>query len=313
MNNTEIFIEKARAVHGDKYDYSKVEYINNKTKVCVICPEHGEFWVRPDKHTSLKSGCPKCGKTYKPTTEEFIRASKAIFGDKYDYSKTVYVNEKTKICLIDKATGVEFWQSPKSHLQGNVGIIFSKHKKLTNGDFIEKAKKIHGDKYDYSKVKYKDCYSKVCIICHKHGEFWQAPYSHLYGKGCPKCSTSKLEKEVIELLESNNIEYVYQGSFDWLRHKNKLSIDFFLPNNNIVIECQGRQHFREEKFFDAGDGYNGLVTRDKLKKKLCNEHGIRVLYFSHYVHDYWDKVYHNKEELLKEIKNGTNELCTTIE
>ena len=81
-----------------------------------------------------------------------------------------------------------------------------------------------------------------------------------------------------------------------------MSIDFFLPEKNIVIECQGRQHFREEKFFDSNGGYNGLVTRDKLKKKLCNEHGIKVLYYSDYHHDYWDKVYYVKEELLKEIK-----------
>ena len=308
MNNTDIFIEKAKLVHGDKYDYSKVDYKNNKTKVCIICPKHGEFWQRPDKHLSQKRGCPYCGRTKKRTTEEFIAESKKIWGDKYDYSKSQYVNDRSKICLIDKKTGREFWQNVKSHLNGYCDIDVSPRKNLTTDEFIAKAKEVHGNKYDYSKTEYKNFETAVCIICKKHGEFWQTPHMHLGGKGCPVCNTSKLEKEIIDLLDRENIQYEYQKKFDWLKYKNRMSIDFFLPNENIVIECQGRQHFREEKFFDSNGGYNGLVTRDKVKKKLCNEHGLRVLYFSHYMHDYWDKVYYNKEELLEAIKNDTNEL-----
>ena len=56
----EEFIEKARQVHGDKYDYSKVEYKNNKTKICIVCPIHGEFWQRPNDHLNGR-GCDKCG------------------------------------------------------------------------------------------------------------------------------------------------------------------------------------------------------------------------------------------------------------
>ena len=81
------FITKARQVHGDKYDYSKVEYINNSTKVCIICPEHGEFWQRPNHHLS-GHGCPKCKNVFKKDTETFINQAKEIHGDKYDYSKT---------------------------------------------------------------------------------------------------------------------------------------------------------------------------------------------------------------------------------
>ena len=72
------FIEKSIKKHGDKYDYSKVEYINNRTKVCIICSEHGEFWQTPNKHLSGR-GCSKCSGKYKKTTEDFIK----IFGRNY--------------------------------------------------------------------------------------------------------------------------------------------------------------------------------------------------------------------------------------
>lgn len=303
--NTDVFIEKANLMHNNKYDYTKSKFINYKTKVCIICPEHGEFWQRPDKHLFQERGCPYCGGTKRRTTEEFIAESKKIWGDKYDYSKANYVNDKTNICLIEKETGREFWQNPKSHLNGCCDIAVSPRKVLTIDEFITKAKELHGDKYDYSKIEYVNSSTKVCIICPKHGEFWQTPHSHLSGEGCPLCKTSKLEKEIIDMLDEEGIVYEYQKKFDWLKYKKRMSIDFFIPGKNLVIECQGRQHFREEKFFSKNEGYNGLVKRDKLKKKLCNEHGISVLYFSHYIHDYWDKVYHTKEELLEAIKNGT--------
>ena len=93
------FIEKARKVHGNKYDYSKVEYHNNHEKVCIICPEHGEFWQTPKNH--LKGcNCPKCSNVYKMSNEEWIEKAREIHGDKYDYSKTHYISNKLKVKII---------------------------------------------------------------------------------------------------------------------------------------------------------------------------------------------------------------------
>ena len=96
----EEFIEKARKVHGDEYDYSKVEYKNNKTKVCIICPKHGEFWQKPNSHLSSGQGCPKCGGTCKIETEEWVKRAKKIHGDKYDYSLVNYKNYITKVKIL---------------------------------------------------------------------------------------------------------------------------------------------------------------------------------------------------------------------
>lgn len=103
--NINNFIKRAREVHGNKYDYSKVEYINAKTKVCIICPEHGEFWQKPSDHLN-GCGCKKCaykrndGFSKRKKLEQFIIDAKYIHGDKYDYSKVEYINAKTKVCII---------------------------------------------------------------------------------------------------------------------------------------------------------------------------------------------------------------------
>ena len=111
---TNEFIEKSRKVHGDKYDYSKVNYVNAKTKVCIICPIHGEFWQTPDLHLQ-GSGCSLCGGKIQLSEDEFIRRANLVHNNKYDYSKVNYINYHTKICIICPIHG-EFWQEPANHL-----------------------------------------------------------------------------------------------------------------------------------------------------------------------------------------------------
>ena len=191
--NTEEFINKANKVHNGKYDYSKVEYVNAKTKVCIICPEHGEFWQTPNNHLSGK-GCALCANEnklhlYNKSNDKFISEAQMIHYDKYDYSKVEYVNAKTKVCIICPEHG-EFWQTPHNHLQGQGCPKCSPTLKLNKDVFIENSNKKHNGKYDYSKVKYINNRTKVCIICPEHGEFWQTPSNHMYGYGCAKCANS---------------------------------------------------------------------------------------------------------------------------
>lgn len=100
-------VRRFREVHGDFYDYSKVVYINDRTKVCIICPIHGEFWQEPQSHYGQRCGCPLCGVKATASkrnigTEKFIEKAKQIHGDKYDYSKVKYVKSKDKVCIICK-------------------------------------------------------------------------------------------------------------------------------------------------------------------------------------------------------------------
>ena len=301
--NKEYFLEKAKEIHGDKYDYSKVEYVNWNTKVCIICPNHGEFWQSPEKHISQKHQCPKCSNRVKLTNDEFIDRAKQVHGDKYNYSKVKYINCDTKVCIICPKHG-EFFQSPSLHLFGCNCPKCTGGVKITKDDFIRKSKEVHGDKYDYSKVKYINARTKVCIICPEHGEFWIRPDHHMKGSGCARCMQSKSEYEIEKILIDNNIEYETQKEFSWLVNDRKMKLDFYLPKYSLAIECQGIQHFEPVDFANKGKKWAEELfiknqLRDKIKKELCNENGVEVIYFSLFEND---KTISETNALLNEIK-----------
>jgi len=379
---TEQFIQKAKQIHGDKYNYSKVEYINNKTKVCIICSQHGEFWQTPSRHLEGRN-CLKCMNDIKhnkqrKTTEQFIQDAKKIHGDRYDYSKIEYISASTKICIIDHTinpnTGKEFgefWQTPNSHLRGSenekssyikrginkriaqkefikkcneihknrfdyskliykgsdkkICIIdhtinpntgkefgefweFASHhykgriprqiesiyrgieKRKTTEQFIQDAKKIHGDRYNYSKVNYINDSTPVCIICPEHGEFWQVPRGHLNYHGCLKCKTSKLQTKIRIELEQNKIEYIEECNKKILCFAKRFKFDFYLPRKNILIECQGGQHLYKINYF--GNKLNEVIKRDIEKYNLSKENNIHLLYFVNR-NEFKDEYYNN--------------------
>ena len=288
----EQFVLEARKVHGDKYDYSKVEYINNETKVCIICPEHGEFWQTPYNHVGQKQGCPTCSGKLKMDKETFIEKARSIHGDKYDYSKVEYVDNKTKVCIICPEHG-EFWQRPNNHLSGQ-GCSKCVRSVYDTDTFIEKSRKIHGNKYDYSKVEYVDSKTKICIVCPKHGEFWQVPGNHLAGHGCPKCTEWLLEKEISEFLIEKNIEFSFQKKFDWLGKK---TLDFYLPKYSVAIECQGIQHFEPVEYFGGQEKFLFVEHNDETKQKLCSKNGIILLYYTKTKKKKVKKNIYNKENL----------------
>ncbi len=310
--NKESFILKAIEVHGNKYDYSKVEYNGNNKKVCIICPEHGEFWQTPSHHIN-GAGCKKCfieknRKQRMIAIDEFIERANHIHNGKYDYSKVKYDGMNKKVCIICPEHG-EFWQTPSCHINGKQGCpkCGNKRKNLnktkTTEKFIKDAILVHGDKYDYSKVDYSNSKKKVIIICKKHGEFLQSPNLHLKGNGCPICNESVLERQISSLLTENNIEYIQYKRFKWL---GKMSLDFFLPKHNIGIECQGFQHFycsKNEKSFYTKEKIKDIKKRDVEKKRLCEENGIKLLYYSNLKIKYPYNVYTDKNNLLNDILN----------
>ena len=311
---TEEFVQKAKELHGDRYDYSKTKYIDNKTKVCIICHEkdkngieHGEFWQLPSNHIhkTNKRGCPKCNGGVRLTQEEFIK--KAIDSHKeneYDYSLVEYKNSNTPVKIKCNKCGKVFEQLPHVHLRDSGCPHCYGNLKKTTEQFIEDAKKVHGDKYDYSKVNYIDCYHKVEIICNKCGNsFWQEANSHLQGHGCPNCaSKSLLEDEINEFLMVKNIEFISQKKFDWLGRQ---SLDFYLPKYNCGIECQGKQHFIfENSGWNNPKSLEECKERDSRKLNLCTENGVKIFYYSNLGIEYPYQVYEDKELMLNEIING---------
>ena len=301
-SNTEDFIKKAREIHGDRYDYSKVNYVNNETPVCIICPEHGEFWKRPSMHLIRASGCPYCKGFYKPHYK-VIEDFKKIHGEKYDYSKVEYKGTETPVCIICPEHG-EFWQTPYNHVKGCGCQKCAGVNKSNTEEFVKKAKEIHCDRYDYSNVNYTNSHTVVQIMCPEHGEFLQQPTNHLRGCGCPYCNmnvNSKIVQKIEKKLKELNITFEKEKTFDWLKNKSHMFIDFFLPEYNVGIECQGIQHFKPITFFGGNEKYNEQKSRDLLKYKLCSEHNIKIYYFTDINLEYFEKIYCNENILIEEI------------
>jgi hypothetical protein len=200
----EKFIERAIAKHGNRYDYSKEEFEGVESKIKIICHEHGEFTQRVMVH--LKGfNCPSCGrksvaKKLNYSQDRFIQDSALVHGNKYDYSQVNYVNAQSKVKIICPEHGL-FEQRPVNHVRG-IGCskcsdaIAGEKRRLTTEEFIELAKLVHGDKYDYSKVVYTTFQDKVEIICPEHGAFWQSAVNHVKGNqsGCPGCAVSGFDQ-----------------------------------------------------------------------------------------------------------------------
>jgi hypothetical protein len=217
------FIEQAYILHGQKYDYSKIEYKRTDQPVCIICPKHGEFWQLPKLHKK-GNGCPQC---------------------------------------------------------------FRESRRLTNDLFIEKSRKIHGQKYDYSKIEYKTAHDNVCIICPKHGKFWQRANNHLNGAGCQKCGESKGETQIRIWLENNHVDFRQQWCLENCRNPETSALfrfDFYLPSLNTIVEYDGEQHFEKcigkqiyGRYTWTQKDWLYISNLDSLKNQCCYKHHIEMV------------------------------------
>lgn len=303
---TDIFINRAKEIHGERYDYSLVDYVNAKTKVEIICPLHGKFTQIPYNHLSGK-GCKECGhiengRNRSITLEKFLEKAKLVHGDKYDYSKSKIENYKTKIEIICPLHG-SFFQTPNNHLSGKgckeCGIIFTLNHIQENyssntEDFIEKSKILHGDTYDYSLVDYVNNSTQVEIKCEEHGSFLQSPRDHLRGHGCHTCGllkarhflgTSKLEEDFVNFIKSFYLGEIITSVRDKIP---PMKLDIFLPEFNLGIEING-SYWHSEKFKDR--------NYHLRKYNLCKDKGIRLI-------SIWEwEILKNKDKIENFIKN----------
>lgn len=304
-SNTEEFIRKAKLVHGNKYNYSKVNYINNENKVEIICLTHGSFWQKPTNHLS-GCGCAKCGGSAKSNTKEFIEKANKIHNNKYNYSKVDYINSKTPITIICHKHG-EFKQTPLHHLHGEGCPICAREKlsdlqRKTTKEFITEAKKVHNNKYDYSKVEYINGKTKVCIVCPKHGEYWQLPYVHTSGCGCSKCylkSQTKLYEKLKESFPNEKILFeVNSEVVFWLKNQR---FDIYFPKYNIAVEYNGKQHYVPINLFGGKLGFEDNLWRDELKRKKCKENNCTLFEVKY---DYTEEDYQKLVENIQSIMNN---------
>lgn len=352
----ETFVERGRKIHGQKYDYSLVEYVRACDKVKIICPVHGVFLQSLHVHTIMKHGCQACAYDKKRLTQdEFIARVQHVHGDRYALSKAIYVRNNKKVTLIcslhgefriapdhlfngagcalcsNLKKGLEktkdtdhfvtkaremhgaryaydkvdfhgyhayvqigcpvhgyFRQRAGNHLSGlgckKCGVIKrSNEKRIGTEEFIRRAKEIHGDKYDYSRVVYRKAKNKVILICAVHGEFKITPDNHLRARnGCDLCNESKGESEIALYLDRLGVSYERQKRFHACRDKRPLPFDFYLMWHGVeyLIEFDGEHHYEKHRGL-FGESIDLTRKHDGIKDRYALENGyvlIRIPY-----------------------------------
>lgn len=238
-----------------------------------ICPTHGEFHKSCYSILRSKYPCHWCCPNHKKTWAEVYTICKNVHGDTYDYSlcENNY-KPKYKLEIICRTHGM-FKQTVREHIGGSgCPTCATQKKKLTINKFLYDSIKIHGDKYNYSKVfeNFKNSKSIVTIICNRHGEFVQRVGDHRRGAGCPLCKLSRGESAVKNYLVYAGIRFTQQKTFDDLISDKGAyyRYDFFLPDFNVLIEFDGAQHYSEvSTFFDIETIKKSDIIKEEYAKR----------------------------------------------
>jgi len=292
------FIVRANKKHNNKYDYSKVQYINTYTKVIITCLKHGDFKQAPQYHLA-GSGCPKCGGSIKLELDQFILKSHEIHNNKYDYGKTTYINIYTRV-IITCPKHSDFEQTPTSHLSGSgCPKCANESAQLEQSEFIMRSNRKHNNKYDYSKVQYINSATKVIITCPRHSDFEQTPGSHLRGGGCPICKESHGEEAIANILRSLNLQFKQQWKFKSCQNQKPLPFDFAVVTINGIklIEYQGRQHYKPSTFGSKHENPEEMLVRvqehDRIKREWCQRKRVSLLEIPFWDFDNIDAIVRN--------------------
>ena len=274
-NTQSDFIQKAKKIHSDTYDYNKTVFINNRTRIIITCKYHGDFLQFPKNHLN-GSGCKKCASDKRkiPKTkilfndssgkklnnEEVIERFRKVHSDKYDYSKVNYIKYNSLIEIICPEHG-KFKMLPCSHWNGSGCPKCNKTssgKKLNNEEVIERFRKVHLDKYDYSKVNYIKNSEKIIILCKEHGEFKMLPYLHWSGSGCPKCRNyfTFSQETILEKLKTvGNIN----DTFEKVEYKNM--------HSPVIITCKIHGDY-EKSLANYFSGFRCIKCSPKSKLEI---------------------------------------------
>jgi len=293
-------------------NYTLVEpfiYHNNITKIKIKCNNHKHIWETTYNAFIIQNAsCKKCTKKYIPTQEESIQIvlNKCIEKNFTLTESFIYKNVKTKIhlrCNIDNNEWITIYND---FINGGYGCIkcSQKSKKLQidiNNNISDKCKYMN-----YELVEpfiYKNNNSKIHLRCLKHNYNydWYVSYRGfiLGDKNCPKCKSSKGEISITKFLQDNNIKYTEEYKFNDCKYKNQLPFDFYLPNYNICIEYDGKQHYQIIEHFGGYKRLNEQRIKDKIKTKYCKNNNIKLIRIPY-------TEYNNIEKILNKNIKGDN-------
>ena len=267
-------IRRFKEIHGDLYDYSKVNYISCFDNITVTCKLHGDFTTTYSKHYLAGSGCYLCNGGVSLTTKEVVRRFTSVHNNIYDYSKFNYINAKTKGEIICLKHG-SFFQNYIDHYHNSHGCPkCANNYSPNNNEILLLCNELHNNKYDYSLVEYNGAHSNIEIICPTHGIFTQTPSNHIHNKnGCPKCSShvSNTQREIYEYIFQYNQDTILE---DRTTYPN-LYLDITIPSKQLAIEYNGIYwHTINDSNISSRYKLNNHL-KDKLL--LAKKYGLRVI------------------------------------
>lgn len=295
------FIARATAKHNGRYEYDeKTVYTGCFDEVVIKCKIHGYYKQMACNHLA-GHGCPYCSKNKAYEVPVLIEKFKEMYGDRYDYTEVAKMDKiryNTRIKVYCKIHGW-FEISAGHHVDGHGCWKCGGSAKKDTEQFIREARAVHGDKYDYSRTVYLGWDKEVELICHEHGVFRQRADVHLRGGGCLKCCQSHLECQTGLLFNQLGIKYIYECKKNALPWLGRQHLDFYLPEHQAAIECQGEQHFKPVEQFGGEEGFKKTVKRDQRKKELCEANNVKLYYICHN-----DNVEERLTLILKELCQG---------
>lgn len=293
------YIQKVINRHQDRYDLSKIEYVNSVTPITVICKVHGEFQKNPSE-LLRDGGCPKCGNDSKKSDWDEIRARfEKQYDNAFDYTNSYYINSKTDMEVRCIEHDVIFTITPANHRRfGGCPACreegYGQHLKLTKDEYVTKARAMHGNYYDYTNSDYQGYMYPFNITCKLHGEFTVLAKHHLRGSGCLYCrNTRPVVHEVAELskiLTNNTIkkDYLLEESLgDFLKSRFKYPVtsprlnwdeglflpDFVIEDLKLIVEYDGPRHYTQ----------SSTILRDGYKKEMYSKHGYKLINIPYFV------------------------------
>lgn len=274
VTNTTTFLQKAKFMWGDTFDYSQAKYLSNAEKITIVCPLHGEFYPTAGSHLR-GTGCPSCSGNKKKTNKEFITQAKEIHGDKYDYSDVVYVSTNKKVTIRCNLHGT-FEQLPKQHLNGHgckkcwAKTINDHRITKAKNSFIPKAMAVHGEKYDYSKVKYTGSHRKITITCPIHGDFEQTASNHIQGQGCPSCANSNKKAHIIDRAKHGTF-YIIN-----IRGRTQSFIKIGITTKSITQRMSRLKKFNYTVLFEHTGQWKDIVKLEETILKTLKDKRFKV-------------------------------------
>lgn len=262
-----------REIHSNKYEYPAVSDSRSITKLRIKCPIHGIFFQTIKKHIKGQ-GCPQCGrvnggKKRRLTLDTFIAKSKNVHNNFYNYDNAVYTGLEKEIVITCPIHG-DFTTTPATHMRGHscpdCALIKAR---LNQTQIIADFKRIHGDKYDYSKVIYSNLRDKITIICPIHGEFQQQAGNHRNGSGCPYCGGIRAywETFIANCNRTHENKYIYP---DQEFHDVSQKIKIICPIHGEFFQVAAEHQY---KYGCSKCGGTNKHTQEEILAEFKQAHG----------------------------------------